>query len=252
MFKPIYGLWLRDIRKFSRSRWKIISGLAQPVLYLLVLGTGLDQVFRAAGYTSYQRFLSPGVVAMAVIIAAFISGFSVLWDRKFGFLKETLVAPLPRWQLVVGRCLGAATTAALQASLVLGLVYLVLAQWPGSLALLELETAIFATGFLFAVLGALCGAVIEDFQAIQVIISFILMPMIFLSGALFPLPADDHSAMLGTLIRFNPVSYLVDLIRLAMGQPGSFPLVTSMCVYTGLLAGSLALCVRAFTRIDAS
>ncbi|WP_303748496.1 ABC transporter permease [Stenotrophomonas pigmentata] len=252
MFKPIYGLWLRDIRKFSRSRWKIISGLAQPVLYLLVLGTGLDQVFRAAGYTSYQRFLSPGVVAIAVIIAAFISGFSVLWDRKFGFLKETLVAPLPRWQLVVGRCLGAATTAALQTSLVLGFVYLVLAQWPGSLALLELETAIFATGFLFAVLGALCGAVIEDFQAIQVIISFILMPMIFLSSALFPLPADDHSAMLGTLIRFNPVSYLVDLIRLAMGQPGSFPLVTSMCVYTGLLAGSLALCVRAFTRIDAS
>ncbi len=252
MFKPIYGLWLRDIKKFSRSRWKIASGLAQPVLYLLVMGMGMDQVFKAAGYTSYPRFLSPGVIAMTVIIAAFISGFSVLWDRKFGFLKETLVAPVPRWQLVIGRCLGAATTGTLQASLVLVLVYLILAQWPGTLALLEVETTVFATGFLFAVIGALCGSVIEDFQAIQVIISFILMPMIFLSGALFPLPAGDHSAILGTLIRLNPVTFLVDLIRQAMGQPGNFPLTTSLAVYIGMLAVSLALCVRAFTNIDAS
>jgi len=252
MFKPIYGLWLRDIKKFGRSRWKIISGLAQPLLYLLVMGRGMDQVFQAAGHGSYSRFLSPGVVAMAVITTSFISGFSVLWDRKFGFLKETLIAPAPRWQLVVGRCLGAATTSALQASLVVALACLVLAQWPGIGPLLQTEAAILAVGFLLAVIGALCGAVIDDFQAIQVIISFILMPLIFLSGALFPVPASDRHSLLAWFTRLNPVTYLVDLIRHAMGQAGNFPLPTSLAVYIALLVLSLVLCVRAFTRIDAS
>ncbi|WP_434026638.1 ABC transporter permease [[Pseudomonas] boreopolis] len=251
ILKPIQGLWLRDIKKFSRSRWKIMSGLAQPVLYLVVMGIGMDNVFQAAGYGSYSRFLSPGVVAMAVITASFISGFSVLWDRKFGFLKETLVAPAARWQLVVGRCLGAATTAALQASLILVLVYLMLGQWPGVLAVIRMEAAILAVGFLFAVAGAFCGAVIDDFQAIQVIISFILMPLIFLSGALFPIPQGDSEGLV-TFMKLNPVTYMVDLIRHAMGLSGSFPLSVSAAVYGGLLVALLGLCIRAFMRIDAS
>lgn len=252
MFKPIYGLWLRDVKKFSRSRWKIVSGLAQPVMYLVTMGIGLDQVFQAAGHGSYSRFMSPGVVAMAVITASFISGFSVLWDRKFGFLKETLIAPTPRWQLVVGRCLGAATTSALQASLVLALAYLTLAQWPDILIVLRTELAVFAVGFLLAVVGALCGAVIDDFQAIQVIISFVLMPLIFLSGALFPFPPSDRHGLLACLSGINPLTYLVDLIRHAMGQAGSFSLPTSLAVYVALLTLSLSFCVHAFTRIDAS
>lgn len=252
MLKPIYGLWLRDIRKFSRSRWRIISGLAQPVLYLVVMGKGMDQAFQASGHGSYSRFLSAGAVAMTVIIASFISGFSVLWDRRFGFLKETLIAPLPRWQLVVGRCLGAATTGALQASLVVALGYLMSMQLPGILALVQLVIAMLGVGFLLAAVGALCGAMIDDFQAIQSIISFVLMPLVFLSGALFPIPKDSQPNLLAALITINPVSYLVDLIRHAMGQAGNFPVATSLAVYLFLLTTALGLCVFAFTRIEAT
>ncbi len=252
VLKPIYGLWLRDLKKFSRSRWKIISGLAQPLLYLVVMGFGMDSTFRSAGYGSYSRFVSPGVVGMAVITASFLGGFSVLWERKFGFLKETLVAPAARWQLVMGRALGAATTATLQALIVVAFVYLLLDQWPGTLTVVKTVLAILGVGLVFAAIGTLCGAVIDDFQAIQVIISFCLMPLIFLSGALFPIPEGSGHSPLANVVRLNPVTYMVDLIRQAMGMPGNFSFWTIAVVYGALLLATLALCVRAFEKIDAA
>lgn len=252
LFKPIYALWLRDIKKFSRSRWKIMTGLAQPMLYLIVMGIGMDGVFKAAGYGSYSRFLSPGVVAMTLVTTAFIGGFSVLWDRKFGFLKETLVAPAARWQLVVGRCLGTATTATIQASLILFVVYFMQEQWPELPTLLKVVATSMAIAFLFAVAGALCGTLIDDFQAIQVIISFILMPLVFLSGALFPAPPGPDNSTLAIIIRLNPVTYMVALIRHAMGLPSNTPLFVSIAVYGLLLVVLLGLCIRAFDRVEAS
>lgn len=250
--KPIYALWLRDIKKFSRSRWKIMTGLAQPMLYLIVMGIGMDGVFKAAGYGSYSRFLSPGVLAMALITTAFIGGFSVLWDRKFGFLKETLVAPAARWQLVVGRCLGTATTATIQASIVLAIVYLMQAQWPDFSTLFKVMATSMAIAFLFSVAGTLCGTIIDDFQAIQVIVSFVLMPLIFLSGALFPVPADPGSSTLAILIQLNPATYMVALLRQAMGLPNSISLPVSIAVYGVLLVALLGLCIRAFERVEAT
>lgn len=252
LLKPIYALWLRDIKKFSRSRWKIMTGLAQPILYLIVMGVGLDGVFKAAGYGSYSRFLSPGVVAMALVTTAFIGGFSVLWDRKFGFLKETLVAPAARWQLVVGRCLGTATTATIQTSLILLIVYLMQNEWPGLFTLLNVAVASMAVAFLFAVAGLLCGTIIDDFQAIQVIVSFILMPLVFLSGALFPVPQDPDRNMLATIIRMNPVTYMVALVRHAMGLPSDVSILVCAAVYGALLVVLLGLGVRAFERVEAS
>src|SRR6202021_4150991 len=105
----IYILWLRELKRYTRSRSQIIASLGQPMLYLLVLGFGLGSVFKRAGFGSYLQFIAPGVIGMSVLFSSIFSGLGLLWDRQFGFLKETLVAPGPRIQIMIGRTLGGST-----------------------------------------------------------------------------------------------------------------------------------------------
>src|SRR5271170_4487765 len=129
----IYILWLRELKKYSRSRTQIIASLGQPLLYLLVLGFGLGPVFQKAGGGSYLQFMAPGVIGMTVLFTSVFSGIALLWDRQFGFLKETLVAPVPRIQVMIGRTLGGTTVAMLQGLLVV-VVTLIVGFRPVSLA----------------------------------------------------------------------------------------------------------------------
>src|SRR3954471_13466599 len=128
----IYVLWQREVKKYLRSRAQIIASIGQPLMYLAVLGFGLGPVFRRAGEGSYLQFMAPGVIGMTVLFTAMFSGIAMLWDRQFGFLKETLVAPVPRVQIMIGRTLGGATVATLQECLVF-LITLVVGFWPASL-----------------------------------------------------------------------------------------------------------------------
>src|ERR1700684_4712398 len=114
----IYILWLRELKRYTRSRSQIIASLGQPMLYLLVLGFGLGSVFKRAGFGSYLQFIAPGVIGMSVLFSSIFSGLGLLWDRQFGFLKETLVAPVPRLQIMIGRTLGGSTVAVIQGTLV--------------------------------------------------------------------------------------------------------------------------------------
>src|SRR4029078_4379152 len=114
----IYILWLREFKRFSRSRAQIIASVGQPLLYLLALGFGLGPVFRKAGEGSYLQFVAPGVIGMSVLFTSIFSGIGLLWDRQFGFLKETLVAPVPRVQIMIGKTFGGATVAILQGLLI--------------------------------------------------------------------------------------------------------------------------------------
>src|SRR5580765_5541651 len=114
----IYILWLRELKRYTRSRAMIVASLGQPLLYLLVLGFGLGPVFQKAGGGSYLQFMAPGIIGMTVLFSSIFSGIALLWDRQFGFLKETLVAPVPRLEVMVGRACGAATTATIQGLLV--------------------------------------------------------------------------------------------------------------------------------------
>src|SRR5947209_20258274 len=107
----VFAMWLREVKRYLRSRTQVIASLGQPLMYLLVLGFGLGPVFEKAGQGSYLQFVAPGVVGMAILFSSIFSGIGLLWDRQFGFLKETLVAPVPRIQIMVGRTLGGATTA---------------------------------------------------------------------------------------------------------------------------------------------
>src|SRR6187401_662567 len=115
----VYILWLRELKRYSRSRAQVVASLGQPLLYLLVLGFGLGPVFQQAGRGSYLQFVAPGVIGMSILFTSIFSGIGLLWDRQFGFLKETLVAPVPRLQIMVGRTLGGATIAMIQGTLIL-------------------------------------------------------------------------------------------------------------------------------------
>src|SRR6187401_1814664 len=160
----IYILWLREIKRYTRSRSQIIASLAQPLLYLFALGFGLGPVFQKAGQGSYLQFVAPGVIGMSVLFTSIFSGIGLLWDRQFGFLKETLVAPVPRLHIMIGRTLGGASVAMLQGLLVMA-VCLLAGFRPVSLAAVPLAIFFMAmTAIVFCGLGVAIGSVLQDMQ----------------------------------------------------------------------------------------
>ena len=210
----IYILWLREVKRYFRSRPQIIASLGQPLLYLLVLGFGLGAVFQNAGQGSYLQFIAPGVIGMGILFTSIFSGIGLLWDRQFGFLKETLVAPVPRLQIMVGRTLGGATIAMIQGALVLG-VCLLAGFRPAGFAAVPLALAFMALiAIVFAALGTAIGSTLRDMQGFQLIMNFLVMPIFFLSGALFPL--GNLPAALTVATRLDPLSYGIDGLRGAL------------------------------------
>jgi ABC-2 type transport system permease protein len=207
----IYILWLRELKRYTRSRVQLVASLGQPMMYLLVLGFGLGPVFRKAGQGNYLEFVAPGVIGMTVLFSSIFSGLGLLWDRQFGFLKETLVAPVPRLQIMIGRTLGGATVAVLQGLLVT-IVCVIAGFRPAHLATVPL-----ALGFMlliatvFAGLGVAVGSSLQDMQGFQLIMNFLVMPIFFLSGALFPL--DGLPKVLGAVTMVDPLSYGIDGMR---------------------------------------
>src|SRR5881392_1961418 len=175
----IYILWLREVKRYVRSRAQIIASLGQPLLYLLALGFGLGPVFEKAGQGSYLQFVAPGVIGMSVLFSSIFSGIGLLWDRQFGFLKETLVAPVPRLHIMIGRTLGGATTALAQGTLVLA-VCLLAGFRPYDLADLPLAVLFMALiAIVFAALGTAIGSALTDMKGFQMIMNFLVMPMFF-------------------------------------------------------------------------
>src|SRR6185436_5510510 len=183
----IYMLWLRQIKRYFRSRARIVGSLGQPLLFLISLGFGFGPIFQRAGQGNYIQFLAPGVMSMTILFTAIFSGIELIWDRQFGFLKETLVAPVPRLTIMIGRTLGGASVAMLQGTLVF-VVCLVAGFRPVSLASVPVAFLFMAlTAIVFAGLGIAIGSVLQDMQGFQLIMNFMVLPIFFLSGALFPL-----------------------------------------------------------------
>src|SRR3954464_13739720 len=160
----IYVLWQREVKKYLRSRAQIIASLGQPLMYLAVLGFGLGAVFRRAGEGSYLQFMAPGVIGMAVLFTAMFSGSAMLWDRQFGFLKETLVAPVPRVLIMIGRTLGGATVAVLQGALIFA-VTLLLGFRPASF--LAVPLAFLVIGLIAVIFSALATAIGSSIKEMQ-------------------------------------------------------------------------------------
>jgi ABC-2 type transport system permease protein len=216
----IYILWLRELKRYTRSRAQIVASLGQPMLYLLVLGFGLGPVFKRAGNGNYLQFIAPGVICMSVLFSSIFSGLGILWDRQFGFLKETLVAPVPRIQIMIGRTLGGSTVAVLQGLLVT--VVCVLAGFRP----VNYFTVPLALGFmvlialLFAALGIAIGSGLQDMQGFQLIMNFLVLPIYFLSGALFPL--TGLGPILSVVTKADPLAYGIDGMRGVLLQQAVF------------------------------
>jgi ABC-2 type transport system permease protein len=190
------------VKRYLRSRAKIVASLGQPLLYVVVLGLGLRPTFQRAGEGDYLEFMAPGIVGMTILFAAFISGTKVLWDRQVGFLKETLVAPAPRLHIMLGRIFGDATTATMQGSIVLAVLMLAGFR-PGALVAIPLALLFMALiAVVFSALGTLVGTRLEEMDTFQLFMSFLLMPLFFLSGALFPL--SNLPTALAIVTRFIP------------------------------------------------
>ncbi|MCL5436120.1 MAG: ABC transporter permease [Patescibacteria group bacterium] len=218
----IYIMWLRELKRYWRSKSRIVGSLGQPLLFLLALGYGMGSVFQRAGEGNYINFLAPGIVGMSIIFTAVFSGVQVIWDRQFGFLKETMVAPVSRFNIMIGRTLGGATIATLQ-----GVVVFLLALIPGFrpynwALMLPAVLVMFLVAVLFTALGTAIASVLSDMQGFQLIMNFLVMPLFFLSGALFPL--SGLPAALSLVTKFDPLSYGIDALRELLLNQGVFGL----------------------------
>ena len=244
----IYILWLREVKKYSRSRVQIIASLGQPLLYLLVLGFGLGPVFQKAGGGSYLQFMAPGIVGMAVLFTSVFSGIALLWDRQFGFLKETLVAPVARINVMIGRTLGGATVAMLQGTLIM-VVCLIAGFRPVSVIGVPLGFAFMALiAIVFAALGTSIGSSLQDMQGFQLIMNFLVLPIFFLSGALFPL--NNLPKALSFVTRLDPLSYGVDGLRATLIGASHFGAIVDAVVLAVVAVGLLCLGAWRFSKIE--
>src|SRR3954471_4923158 len=212
--RAIRVVWQREMIRFGRDRLRMLTSLIQPVLFLFVLGTGLSTI--TAGSTrgvNFRTFMYPGALSMAVLFTAMFSAASIVWDREFGFLREMLVAPVSRWSILMGKCLGGATTAALQGVIILALAGLVGVPYSFSLiAIVFGEMLLLA--FTLTAFGVMTAARITQFQSFMALNQMLLMPLFFLSGALFPLA--NLPGWLRVLTRINPLTYAVDPLRRAV------------------------------------
>jgi len=223
----VYVVWRRDVVRYLRDRGRLIASLAQPLLYLVIFGTGLSSALRGAGgglgggarSLDYTTFIYPGVISLSVLFVSIFGAMSIVWDREFGFLKELLVAPIHRSAVAIGKTLGGSTQAMIQ-----GLILLVLAPIVGvklnPVMVVQLIGLVFVLAFALSSLGVVVASRMRTMQGFQVVMNFLMMPIFFLSGALFPL--NGLPGWMTVLTRLDPASYGVDPIRRTV-LSGSLP-----------------------------
>ena len=244
----VYIMWLREVKRFVRSKSRIVGALGQPLLFLVALGYGLGPVFQKAGQGNYLEFIAPGIIGMSIIFTAIFNGMQVIWDRQFGFLKETMVAPVSRLSIMFGRTLGGATVAATQGTLVL-IIATVAGFRPISLAgIVPALIVMLLVALVFSALGIMVASLLKDMQGFQLIMNFLVMPLFFLSGALFPLNNVPPALLL--VAKFDPLSYGVDALRYFLIGEHTFSITLDIGVLVGVTALFLALGSYFFSKIE--
>ena len=245
----IYILWLRQLKRQIRSKSRIVGSIGQPILFLLALGFGFGPIFAKAGEGSYISFIAPGIIAMGILFNATFSGMEIIWDKQFGFLKETLVAPVSRTKIMIGRTLGGATVAVAQ-GIVVFIITLFVGFRPISVGGFFLSLVFMSLiALLFTSIGTAIASVLEDMQGFSLIINFFIMPIFFLSGALFPL--TDLPSIVTFLTHIDPMTFGVDAIRGTLVGGNYFSLGTDALVLTLVTASFVALGAYLFSRIEA-
>lgn len=223
----IYILWLRDMKRFIRSRIRLISNIVRPLLWLGIIGVGLGRGLTRTGFAGFSgynffSFLAPGIIAMAMLFSGMFSGITVLWDKRFGFMKEILVSPVSRLSLMFGKILGGGTLAIMQ-----GLIILVFAGFLGMPisgigGVLMAIIMMLLISFFFVALGLVFASQMEDPESFPGVVNFILMPMFLLSGAMFPV--NSAPGVFRILALVNPLTYGVDGLRISILGKSFIPL----------------------------
>jgi ABC-2 type transport system permease protein len=204
-------VWQRDLIRFWQDRTRMVASLVQPALFLFVLGTGLSRLTSSSfGGISLKTFMFPGILAMSTLFTALFSAGSIVWDREFGFMREMLVAPVSRGAIVLGKCLGGATVATIQGLVILCLAGAVGVPYSPSL-MLALIGAMLVLSFALTALGVAAAARMRNIQSFFGLMQVVVMPMFFLSGALYPL--NNLPGWLRALTRIDPITYAVDPMR---------------------------------------
>lgn len=244
----IYQLWLRQIRRFTRSGSRMVGTIGQPLLLMLALGYGIGAIYEKAGEGNYLEFLVPGIITQTVLLSAVFWGVIILMDKRFGFLSELLVAPVSRMKILLGSALGGATISIAQGLMVF-IVALIFGFRPDNW--LAMIPALFVLIFMSLALtsfGAAIASSVDDFQGFQSINNLLVMPLFFLSSALYPL--DSVPMILKVISTLNPVSYMVDALRYLMTGVTHFGLGLDLLVMTGTLVVCVAFAVNRFNRLQ--
>jgi ABC-2 type transport system permease protein len=244
----VYTIWLRNIKRYSRSKSRIIGSLGQPIFFLLVLGFGLNSVVNIPGMSQgYFGFVIPGIVAMTILFSSIFSGIQILWDKQFGFLKETLVAPISRTEIMLGQTVGGATT-----SLIQGTLLLIVTLFMG-LHVASIEGVLIAYLFMvliamaFTAFGIAVASKMEDMQGFQLIINFVIFPIFGLSGALFPISSLPD--WIRTLTLFDPLTYGVEGIRYGLLGTSQIDPIVSFAVLSGFTVAMIVFGGYLFEKI---
>jgi ABC-2 type transport system permease protein len=243
----IYILWLRQIKRYFRSKSRIVGSLGQPIVFLVALGFGFGSIFAKAGGGNYIQFLSPGIIAMSIMFTAVFSGIELIWDRQFGFLKETMVAPVSRLSIMFGRTLGGATTSTIQGVIVF-LITIVIGFRPDIAAVLWGLLFMFGIAIVFTAFGTAIASTMEDMQGFGLIVNLVNMPLFFLSGALFPLTTAPFCIQWIAFI--NPLSYGVDGLRAAFTGVSQNSIGVDAIVIAGITVLFLVVGSWLFNRVE--
>lgn len=224
----IYTIWLRENKRYIRYRSRIITSVVTPLLWLLIFGTGLGSAIRFGGTPGgYTAFIFPGIIGMTILFTAIFSGVSVIIDRQYGFLKEIMVAPISRESIVFGKAIGVGTTAMIQGAIILLLSFIIGIHMTIPIFIASLVIMVIMALGLVGI-GLLLAAFTESMEGFNLIMSFVVLPMFFLSGALFPI--TSLPIWLKTVVFFDPMTYGVDALRNVILGQSILPLYMSLTV----------------------
>ena len=246
-WSTIYMIWLRDLIRYVRQRSRLYGSIVRPILWLFILGSGLRPSFGAVQGYNYTQFIFPGIIAMALIFTGIQSAISIIWDREFGFLKEILVAPVPRTAIALGKAFAGSTLAVFQGALILvfaPLVKVSLAWYKIAL----LVPVMFLISFSLVGIGIIIACRMTSFEGFGTIMNFLIMPMFFMSGAVFPI--SGLPPWLRVLVHVNPLTYGVDLLRNIVLGISTFPPAASCLVLTAVGIAVISVAVFLFNRGD--
>lgn len=243
----VYTIWLRSMKRYVRSKSRIIGSVSMPLFLLLFLGFGLNAVVTLPNSENYIAFLMPGMVAMSVLFSSVFSGIQIIWDKQFGFLKETLVAPVSRLEIMIGQTVGGATTAFIQ-----GIIILVLSLFIGLVVdnpfrFLVAFVFMALIGISFTAFGIAIASRMEDMTGFQLIMNFIIFPVFALSGAFFPI--NSLPPVMGTVTLLDPLTYGVEGIRYGLTGSSQIDPLVCLAVISGFALATTAIGAFLFRKI---